>query len=366
MRGAAACDGTVGRGGLSVAACSLVAVLRPEARGAASTCSKLPPHSSICAADLRHGAGASERPESTVAGAAGAAGREDDSTSSRPAPCHASSGGRARSRIHGATSSSGCGADGPAGCGRVLCCSVLRLMISESEPPKASALTCGCALQGTGGGAARMASTSNGSGRVSTPNEKTPGRRCTGRRITSSLDIAKIGALARRRGRMRELLDEKSARLSCVVKEDLSVVRAGFTFFSTTKPSTPWLLKTSQPLASIGRALRLRDLTDRNHAACAPLLDHYTHGPRREPSCARRDENADRTDACALSTRSLVSAAGESRLHHTVHHSFTPHKPARTLCTANATNANDGHTHTRHNHKALAVEPQLFHPVRAP
>lgn len=238
MRGAAACDGTVGRGGLSVAACSLVAVLRPEARGAASTCSKLPPHSSICAADLRHGAGASERPESTVAGAAGAAGREDDSTSSRPAPCHASSGGRARSRIHGATSSSGCGADGPAGCGRVLCCSVLRLMISESEPPKASALTCGCALQGTGGGAARMASTSNGSGRVSTPNEKTPGRRCTGRRITCSLDIAKIGALARRRGRMRELLDEKSARL-CGARR--------FSF-STTKPSTPWLLKTSQPL----------------------------------------------------------------------------------------------------------------------
>jgi len=195
------------------------------------------------------------------------------------APCHASSGGRARSRIHGATSSSGCGADGPAGCGRVLCCSVLRLMISESEPPKASALTCGCALQGTGGGAARMASTSNGSGRVSTPNEKTPGRRCTGRRITC-LDIAK------------SVKRWRSGAAGCdnsLMKNPRGASVDARRFFL--RASTPWLLKTSQPLVSIGRALRLRDLTDRNHAACAPLLDHYTHGPRRE-LCAQRMRTA--------------------------------------------------------------------------
>ena len=311
MRGAAACDGTVGRGSLSVAACSLVAVLRPEARGAASTCSKLPPHSSICAADLRHGAGASERPESTLAGAAGAAGREDDSTSSRPAPCHASSGGRARSRIHGATSSSGCGADGPAGCGRVLCCSVLRLMISESEPPKASALTCGCALQGTGGGAARMASTSNGSGRVSTPNEKTPGRRCTGRRITCSLvlDIAK----SVKRWRAGAAGCDNS-----LMKNPRGASVDARRFFL--RASTPWLLKTSQPLVSIGRALRLRDLTDRNHAACAPLLDHYTHGPRRE-LCAQRMRTAQtrapslRDSSCPRRVRAGCTIQSTTRSH---------------------------------------------------
>lgn len=184
--------------------------------------------------------------------------------------------------------------------------------ISEREPPNSSALTRGCTPQGAGGG--RAATTSNGSGRVSTPYENTV-LRCTGRNICSRLP-AEESAIAKKMGRRAVGFLMKEYFRSCLARK-------------RTESS---------------RRRRADSLTiERKRAPRILLLTHFhsNYGARVSLTGPHFD----------LRARAALL--------------YTANLPATTVCLHRLTTFTPHSTHTRHNHK-LSRRARLFHPLRVP